>query len=57
MTKEVHFPRHYFPKNVTIIKIELHGFSDASVPAYAGVLYIRVIDTSDGHSTHHVSHW
>ena len=35
-----HLPRYYFPKNVNIINIQLHGFCDASEDAYGGVVYI-----------------
>ena len=41
-----HVPRYHFPKNVNIRKLQLHGFSDASEDAYAGVVYIRGEDTS-----------
>ena len=41
---EKHIPRCYHPKNVEIANIELHGFSDASEDAYAGAVYIRVLD-------------
>ena len=40
-----HIPRCYFPKNTTITSTQLHGFSDASQLAYAGVVYVRTQDT------------
>lgn len=42
-----HVPRCYFPKEFHIAKMQLHGFSDASERAYAGVVYIRMVD-NDG---------
>ena len=40
-----HIPRCYFPKDAHISTIQLHGFSDASENAYAGVAYLRMVDT------------
>ena len=42
---DCHVPRYYFPKNVSIAKYQLHGFSDASENAYSAVIYIRGEDT------------
>ena len=38
----MHIPRCYSPTKEVIMSTELHGFSDASEEAYAGVVYIRV---------------
>ena len=38
--------RCYFPKEVAVYSVQLHGFSDASENAYAGEVYLRVSDTS-----------
>ena len=42
----VHIPRCYFPKDVRIVSLQLHGFSDASIDAYAGVVYLRMEDAN-----------
>ena len=52
LLSQIHVPRCYFPKNVQIVSIQLHSFSDASRDAYAGVVYLRMEDT-DG--TYHVA--
>ena len=41
-----HVPRCYFPKSSKIVSMELHGYSDASQLAYAGVVYLRMVDES-----------
>ena len=38
--------RCYFPKDAAVHSVQLHGFSDASENAYAGVVYLWVSDTS-----------
>ena len=34
------FPRCYYPKEVTITSMQLHGFSDASERVYSEVVYL-----------------
>lgn len=41
-------PRCYSPKEVRIVSTQLHGFSDASENAYAGVVYLRLVDSVGG---------
>ena len=38
-------PRCYRPKEFTATSVQLHGFSDASEEAYAGVVYLRLEST------------
>ena len=40
-------PRCYFPKNAQIVSVQLHGFSDASKSANAGVVHLRMVDTNN----------
>ena len=40
----------YFLKQIIIVSRELHAFSDVSEAAYAGVVYLRAVDsTNDTH--------
>ena len=48
LLSERHIPRCYFPKDAKIVSIQLHGFSDASEQAYAGVVYLRMVDSTGG---------
>ena len=41
----VHIPRCYFPKDVQVASLQLHGFCNASEDAYSGVIYTRVEET------------
>ena len=45
LLSDKHIPRCYFPKQARFESVQLHGFSDASEEAYAGVVYLRMEDT------------
>ena len=45
LLSEHHIPRCYFLKDARISTMQLHGFSDASERAYAGVVYLRMVYT------------
>ena len=40
----IHIPRCYSPVGFFLSSVQLHGFSDASEEAYAGVVYLRLVD-------------
>lgn len=41
--KDIKIPRSLFNYNLTVSKIEIHGYADASTKAYGCCLYLRVI--------------
>ena len=41
----IHIPRCYSPNGFYVTSMQLHGFSDASEEAYAGVVYLRLVDS------------
>ena len=41
----MHIPRCYSPVGFSLSSMQLHGFSDASEEAYAGVVYLRLVDS------------
>ena len=47
MLSTKHIPRCYYPKDARIVSTQIHGFSDASEAAYAGIVYLRMTDSAD----------
>ena len=47
LLKQTSIPRCHYPKDATIVSIQMHGSSDASEDAYAGVVYLRFVDSLD----------
>ena len=45
---EIRIPRYYFSPEHSIVSQQLHGFSDASMQAYAAVVYLRT-EYENGH--------
>ena len=41
----IRIPRCYSPNGSYVTSMQLHGFSDASEEAYAGVVYLRLVDS------------
>ena len=39
----IRVPRCYFVKMMMIVQVQLHGFSDASERAFAGVVYVQTV--------------
>ena len=48
LLSEHNIPRPYFPKESYISALQLHGCSDASESAFAGAVYLRMIDPDTG---------
>ena len=45
LLSQKHINRYYFPKNVLIKDLQLHGFCDASENVFASVVYLRMTDS------------
>ena len=43
-SRDYHIPRCYFPKEVKIVSMQLHGFSDDSELACGGVVYLWMVN-------------
>ena len=41
-------PKMFFPKDTKVVSMLLHGFSGASEQAYAGLVYLRMVDSAGG---------
>ena len=50
----LHIPRCYSPAGFSSSSMPLHGFSDASEEAYAGVVYLRVRTSKDSIGKVHI---
>ena len=46
LLSQKHINRYYFPKNVLIKDLQLHGFCDASENVFASVVYLRMTDST-----------
>ena len=51
LLSEQHILQCYLPKDAIIVSMQLHGFSDAYEQAYAGVVYLHMIDLRGGAHT------
>ena len=45
LLSQKHINRYYFPKNILIKDLQLHGFCDASENVFASVVYLRMTDS------------
>ena len=49
--RNITIPRCYFPTGVAVKSLQLHRFSNASEVSYAGVVYIRIVNSNDSVAT------